>query len=411
MQDYRPVTASERSEILDMLRGFALLGIFLANSAAFSLFIMRTTADRTAMPTADVDYILMWFHFAFVDGKFYSLFSLLFGIGFSIIFFRNRAKGQNGLAVFYRRLFILLFIGVFHTILLWEGDILMFYAVVGMFLPLFRNVPDKKLLILAAILLLSPLLFDLAKVLSDGRLDISTPFLEQAMATDKKMGIDESNVSKWLLVNTSYSDLITWNTGGFWWNTYFRMSSNRPVKVLAMFLIGLYAGRNMIFNRLGEYRSLLRKVQLIGFGIGIPAGFLHAYAKLHMKSLPNAEGMWDTLFYVLNVTPVALAYASTIALWHLNGKFSKLIRPLRHLGRMALTNYLMQSVFGVLIYYGIGLGLGRIAGPAYFVPIAIVVFIIQILYSKFWMRHFNYGPAEWIWRQLTYLKRLPLKRG
>ena len=100
-----------------------------------------------ALRTATIDRWLGWFHFAFIDGKFYSLFSLLFGIGFSIIFLRNKNEGRNGLAVFYRRMFILLIFGFCHSLLLWDGDILMFYAVVGMLLPLFRNCSNKTLLI------------------------------------------------------------------------------------------------------------------------------------------------------------------------------------------------------------------------------------------------------------------------
>ncbi len=410
MRSGLPVMGNERSDILDILRGFALLGIFLANSAAFSLYVMRTPGMQAELATAEADRWLFWLHYIFIDGKFYSLFSLLFGIGFSIIFLRNSNKGINPLPVFYRRLVILFLIGFAHAFILWEGDILMFYAVIGLFLPLFRNLKGRTLITIAVCLLLSPLLFDLAKVLTGGRWDLSKPILEQAMAGDLKYGINETNASYWLIENTRLSDLLIWNKGGFWWNTFFRISSNRPVKVLALFLIGLYVGKNMIYSKLEDYRSLLRKIRLVGFTIGIPAGIFHAYSRLNGKALPDPEGLWDTLFYALNVTPLALAYASTFALWYVNGKHLKLLSPLRHVGRMALTNYLMQSVIGILVYYGLGLGLGAFAGPAIFMPIAVGVFIFQVLYSKLWMKYFHYGPAEWIWRQLTYFKRLPILR-
>ena len=403
-----PTQLNERATILDILRGFALLGIFLANSAVFSLFVMQDSKVTDSYSTAGIDKWLGWFHFAFIDGKFYSLFSLLFGIGFSIIFLRNKAKGLNGLTIFYRRLAVLFLFGLAHCLLLWDGDILMFYAVVGMFLPLFRNVADKTLVILAICLLASPLLFDLAKVLSDGKLDISQPFLQKALARTNELGITQENSGTWLITNTRYKDLLNWSSSGFWWSWFLRLNSNRPVKVLAMFLIGLYVGRNLIYSRLEEYKTLLKKVQLFGLGLGIPAGIMHAYFELDKKHLPATEGLWDTLSYALNVAPLSLGYAATIALWYVSRKNLWLLQPLRHVGRMALTNYIMQSALGVFIYYGIGLGMAANAGPALFMPIAVGVFIIQVIYSKIWLSYFNYGPLEWIWRMLTYGKYLPL---
>src|SRR6202008_1925254 len=121
---------------------------------------------------------------AFLEGKFYSLFSLLFGIGFTIILYRNEAAGKNGLAIFYRRLVILLVFGVTHALLIWDGDILLLYALIGMFLPLFRNFSDRTIIILSILLIFSPLLFDLLKVLTDGKWNMSNPLLTKAIAVD-----------------------------------------------------------------------------------------------------------------------------------------------------------------------------------------------------------------------------------
>ncbi len=405
---FTPVINNERAGILDILRGFALLGICLANSAALSLYVMQKPGVVENFSTASIDKWLTWVHFALIDGKFYSLFSLLFGIGFSIIFLRNKNAGRNGLIIFYRRLFVLSLFGLAHGLLLWDGDILLFYAVVGMFLPLFRNVPGKTLVILATCLILSPLLFDMAKVLSDGKLNMAQPFLEKGLARDKVVGITEDEVGTWLMIHQDYKDLLDWSSSGFWWSWYLRLNSNRPVKVLAMFLLGLYVGRNFIYSQLAQYKLLLKKIQAFGLGLGIPAGFMHAYFESDGKLLPAWPGIWDTLSYALNVAPLALGYAATIALWYLNGRFKPVLQPLRHVGRMALTNYIMQSFFGVFIYYGMGLGLGAKTGPTLFMPIAIAVFCFQVIYSKLWMQYFNYGPLEWIWRMLTYGKILPM---
>ena len=406
-----PILPGERAAILDILRGFALLGIFLANSAVFSLYIMQKPDVIKGWPTAPVDEWLTWGHFVFIDGKFYSLFSLLFGIGFSIIFSRNKARGNNGLTIFYRRLFVLLLFGTAHSLLLWDGDILMFYALTGMFLPLFRNAPDKTLVLLAGVLLLLPLLFDAVKVWTNGRWDLSRPFLKAALARDQQTGITEDNVGNWLIVHKDYRNILDWGRSGFWWVWQMRISSNRPVKVLAMFLLGLYVGRSLIYARLEVYKPMLKRIQGFGLGLGIPAGLLHVWFEQDGKQLPAAAGLWDTWFYALNVAPLALGYAATIALWYVNGKYLRLLKPLCYMGRMALTNYIMQSVLGVFIYYGIGLGLGARSGPLVFMPIAAGVFFLQMWISRIWLRYFEYGPLEWIWRQLTYGKRLPFKAG
>lgn len=408
MTQATPVFQKERADILDILRAFALLGICMANAGYFSLYIFQKPDVMAAMPTAAVDRWLSWFHFAFVDGKFYSLFSLLFGIGFSIIFLRNKEAGRNGLAVFYRRLFILLILGLCHSLLLWDGDILLFYAVVGMLLPLFRNCTNKTLLIWVVSLLLSPLLFDVIKVISEGKWNISRPFFQQAIAMDKKVGITETNVDTWLITHTSYQDLLTWCKSGTWWSWGLRVDSNRIPKVLAMFLLGLYAGRMNIYSQLELYRPLLKKIQVFGFALGIPAGLAHAYFEFDHQSLPSARGLWDTLSYALNVAPLSLAYTATIAIWYMDGKFINSLQALKPAGRMALTNYIMQSLICVVLYHGVGFGLGGKWGPAVFMPVAIVIYLLQVLYSHWWFRYFNYGPLEWIWRMLTYGKYLVL---
>lgn len=405
-----PQLPNERADILDITRGFALLGICLANYFYSSLYIFQKKEYTDALATAGIDWWLSRVNIALVDGKFYSLFSLLFGIGFSIIFLRNKEAGKNGLKIFYRRLFILLIIGLCHSLLLWDGDILFFYAVVGMLLPLFRNSSDQTLLITAVVLLVSPILFDLLKVVSDGKWNISNPVLTTVLAHDKMIGVTESNINNWLIIHDRYSDLLNWCRSGTLWGWQIRLDSNRIPKVLAMFLVGLYAGRHRIFAQLPDYKRLFKKMQLWGFVIGLPAGIAHAWFELDGKRLPAAAGLWDTASYALNVVPLAMAYAATLALWYLNPGMKRKILFMRPVGRMALTNYIMQSFLGVAIFWGIGAGIGGKIGPTVFLSIALAVWLLQVLYSAWWFKHFNYGPLEWIWRMLTYGKRLPLRK-
>jgi uncharacterized protein len=403
-----PILQQERADILDGLRGFALLGILLANSAVFSMYVFQSPNSLKDYSTSSADSFLFFLSHIFVEGKFYSIFSLLFGIGFSIIFLRNKNKGRNGLLFFYRRLFILLLFGLCHSLLLWDGDILFFYALAGMFLPLFRNIGNRTLLCLALLLLVSPIAFDFLKIISDGKWNIANSFLVKATAIDKKNGIEGLYPGNWLIIHDTYTDILKWSQSGFWWSWYLRLDSNRIVKVFAMFLLGLYVGRNELYLHLRANKTFLERIRRWGYVIGIPAGIAFAWFATDKKSLPHPAGIWDTITYLLNVAPLALAYAATIALWYINRKFQKTLSLLQPVGRMALTNYIMQSVMGVAIYYGIGIGLGGKFGPAGYIPIAIVLFSFQVLFSNWWLRYFNYGPMEWIWRIATYGKKLSL---
>jgi uncharacterized protein len=400
----------ERAQILDILRGFALLGICIANAGYFSLYIFQKPEQLIILQTAPVDMWLKHFQNAFITGKFYSIFSLLFGIGFAIIFFQKNTETKKGLSFFYRRLFFLMLFGLIHSFLIWDGDILFFYALAGALLPLFRNSSDKKVITLFVLLLVSTLFIDMLKVVSDGRWNISKPFLDIAMHYDKKAGVTEENIPTWLIVNDSYKDLLAWNRSGFWWGWQLRMDSNRFLNVIAMFLLGLYIGRKKIYLHLSTFKPLLTRVKVWSLILGIPAGIIYAYFQTDGKSLPNAAGMWDSIFYELNVAPLSLGYATTIALWYNHNSKIRLFQWLQPVGRMALTNYLLQTIFGISIYYGIGAGFGSYIGPSIFMPVAVVIFIIQVIYSNIWFRYFQYGPMEWIWRQLTYWKQLPIRQ-
>ncbi len=405
-----PVSPLNRYGVLDALRGFALLGILLANSAYFSMYVMQEPKILERFPTAAADKWLTNFHLALIDGKFYSIFSLLFGIGFSLILFGNSHDG-NKLLLFYRRLFFLLLIGLAHVFLIWDGDILMFYALVGTLLPLFRHLKPKTLFIIAVILILSPLLFDWIKVLTDNSLNLSNPIRDISMELDKDLGIGLDEFDDFVVVNSAYSDLLTWNRSGFVYSWYLRIDSNRIPKVLAMFIIGLAVGKIKLYSRINEFRPILKRIMIWCFCIGLPAGIAKVYFENDHVILPDPRGLLDTLAYALNVVPLALAYSIVFALIYDRFAAGALFNGLRSAGRMALTNYIAQAIISLTIYYGIGFGLATSVGPTYFIPIAILIFTFQMLYSTFWFRFFHFGPLEWIWRQLTYWRRLPILKG
>jgi uncharacterized protein len=404
-----PVNISERSDILDVLRGFAILGILLDNIFGFSGWGFMLQSTRESLSTWPADGLLGLLELTFIKGKFYSLFSLLFGIGFSIILIRNEQKGINPLKIFYRRLFILLVFGAVHVFLLWDGDILFLYALVGLLLPAFRKCSDKTLIIWAVALIASPILIDAIKVLFHFKPGI---YLEKiAISIDNGNGIIGDEYRNYLYKEGSgLTEWRNWQESGFFWRYQYILDSNRIPKVLGMFLIGFWAGRKMIYANLENYVPLFKKLRKWGFIIGIPACIACTYFEIDEKSVPQPMGLFDSLTYALGVVPLSLAYVSSICLYWVKRKGATKWKLLAPAGRMALTNYLMQTILCIILFYGLGFGVGGNIGPVIFYPIAFGIYAIQILYSNFWFKYFNYGPLEWIWRMLTYGKLLSIRK-
>lgn len=407
-----PVNLSERAHILDVLRGFALLGVLLDNLIGFTGWGFQTQPFRESLNTWPADGLLGLIELAFINGKFYSLFSLLFGIGFSIILLRNEQKGINPLKVLYRRLGILMLFGLAHCLLVWEGDILLLYALIGMLLPLFRKCSDKSLLIWAVVLILLPVLIDSIKVLMHFK---TGDFLEQmALKIDQRtgMGADSDTWRSYLYrPGSGWQEWRDWQASGIYYRYAYILESNRIPKVLGLFLLGFWAGRKMIYANLENYIQLLKRVRKWGFIIGIPFSLAMAGLEIDEKQIPHILGLADTISYALSVVPLSLAYTSWICIYWHRSKGQTKWRILAPIGRMALTNYFMQTFFGIILYYGVGFGLGGNIGPSLFFPLGLAIYALQVGYSNLWFRYFHYGPFEWVWRQLTYGKRLPLVKG
>lgn len=395
---------SQRADLLDALRGFALFGVVWSNYAVLSYWLFMSPPEQAALPGSGADAALGFFHRVFIDGKFYSIFSLLFGIGFG--FFLD--KGSDGLWRFYRRMIVLLIIGWLHLRYIWAGDILFTYAALGLLLPLFRKLGDRTLVLLAALLILSPIAIDVAQVLSGGAFDPVRPVMERIAQRDAELGY------------TTFDAMFAVPDGG--WDEFARangrtalfrfehlIGSNRLPKVLGLFLLGLWVARRKLFVDPVRHRALLRRLCIGGFALGAPFSLLMWWSE-GLPHVPNARGLVATVSYALAVVPLAIAYASGFTLLWTNDRWRRRLQVFAPMGRMALTNYLMQSVIGVLLFTGIGLGWGMRVSAVSFELLALGVFILQVIWSGWWFKHFHYGPLEWLWRMLTYGKRMPFRR-
>lgn len=401
--DAVPTKASERFAILDILRGFALLGIAIANFSEFSLYSFLSGDARDAMPTAAADTVVYYLEYIFVDGKFYTLFSLLFGIGFSIILRNADRRGVSGMRIFYRRMAVLLLLGFLHLVFLWSGDILMLYAAMGMLLPLMRNWSDRGLMALAALLLVLPVGIDFLRALVG--YDPAAPFVRLQWHYCAAYGITEDNFAFWLRDAKSYREMLQFLVQGAFERMQEFIVGNRYFKVLGLFIVGYVVGRNRLYARLGESVEWLRRIAIGGFAVGLPVAAAYAYSSMNGK--PWGGGVHSVL-YLFNVYPVGFAYLALLCLVFLRHPQCRPLSGLAAAGRMALSNYIGQSLLGVLLFYGVGLGFGASVGLVCVAPIAIAVFVFEVLFSRWWLARFQFGLLEWVWRILTYGKLFKL---
>lgn len=394
VNNYQPISFSERIHEIDGIRGFALLGILMMNIMSFATPMMQDGMDQQATErfTGQYNEWSIFFINTFVTTNFYTMFSFLFGLGFYIFLSRAQNKVQSTNVLFLRRMGMLLIFGILHGVLLWYGDILWTYAVTGILLLFFYKMPPKINLIIGVsllgvftvfLLLMSILLFGV-NVPVEGAFPL--PF-------DMTETIHEGSYSELIILNSTFLGISLMNI-------IFLVPN-----VLAVFLIGLYAAQKGIFNHLEENKGLINKVAIVGLGIGLPVKILTGYAVTY-QSLDSAWSMLSMLSSTMGGPLMSLGYIALFLI--IVRKLPALVKVLQPVGQMALTNYIMQTVIMMIIFYGFNL-FNRV-DAVYFIPIVLAVFIVQVIYSHLWMRVFRFGPLEWIWRTVTYLKVLPIKR-
>jgi uncharacterized protein len=388
-------------DVLDVIRGVAVLGILLVNVYAFSGYGFISHAEKAALPMSGFDGVMDSLVGFLVEGKFYCLFSFLFGVGFSVFIQRASARGLDAVRLFKRRLTGLLLIGLVHTTLVWFGDILVTYALIGFALIPFVRRDDRAVLRWAAIMLLVPialyaLLIGLAQF-GPPPPPVTDTGLPPILATAIH-GI----------AHGGYVDLLRGNVTFTIANAVRRLLLMFFPRVLGMFLLGLYAGRVGIFTDLDANAPLLRRVCAIGFAIGLPLSFAASEMATDVPGPPDWRGLVETVLQSVGTPALALAYAAALCL--LFRRAPGPMRALAPVGRMALTNYVGQSVAGVLIFYGIGFRMFGRVSLTVAVTGCVAFFVLQMIASRLWLARALFGPAEWIWRTFTYRRRFALFR-
>ncbi|MCP3140723.1 DUF418 domain-containing protein [Pyxidicoccus xibeiensis] len=411
----RPVGLTERVNLLDALRGFALCGVFISNS--FMWFSGRTLLPREqaqAQMAPLLEVVVGSLYQFFVNQKFITLFSFLFGLGFSIQMSRAEARGASIVPLYTRRLLILLGLGLTHLFAIWVGDILHTYAIVGLALLLFRSRSTRTVAIWAfGLLVVMPLL--VPSILKYGPV-----LLHGAEAADeaaKARTAEEAGHRARLLAALSSDAFFTAQAGN---GRYFLDTLIRPNKLLWMglilsrFLFGLLAGRLLLLQDVEGRRALHRRILPWGLAVGL----LLNGTGLVMQRLRTAgvytppDNVWMFLLnssQEIGYVAMAAGYVSLFALLFQRERWRRVLGVLEPVGRMALSMYLLQSVISVCLYNGWGLGLIGQLPPSRVVAMALGIFAVQVVLSHWWLARFRFGPAEWLWRSLTYGRVQPMR--
>lgn len=395
-----------RVEIVDILRGFALSGILFINITAF---YAPGGPPGFGFQGSTFDHLIIYALILFVESKFFTLFSFLFGVGFSIQLSRSSQSEKAFVWRFVRRLAALALFGIAHIVLLWEGDILLLYALLGFILLPFRNASPRKLLKWVLGLLIVPLaLFALVlAAIEVARLIPSTgDQLRQgdaeilAQVTQSRASAVES-LAGGTYVGIMMDRVVSYRA------TFFLLLSRAP-SVLAMFLLGMWAGQSGILQDSDDHLPLLRGVRFCGLLLGLLSGLL---VIIGYAWLPAISALVILFFNQALAGPLlSSGYAATLILLAERPHWQRVFKPLASVGRMSLTNYLMQSFFCAVIFSGPGFGLAGKVTPGAGVLIASIIITAQVLCSRLWLHHFRYGPAEWLWRSFTYLAPQPMRQ-
>ncbi|MGG1696256.1 DUF418 domain-containing protein [Bacillus zhangzhouensis] len=378
----QPMSLRDRVHFLDIVRGFALMGIILVN-----YFLIVDSAKGFDMEANDVFHNLVnWF----ASGKFITLFSFLFGVGFMIFMDRAAQKVDSPNKLFARRLTILLGFGLLHVTFVWIGDILAYYAVAGFLLLFFYKRTAKTILYwlitLFVIQLLTPFFTTLLNTISTGSSG-KPDFADFELSSHNSLTYLASIGDRW-------ADMVTMASSSFF--TVYSM--------FFMFLLGVYFVKMEFFKHMEAKKAIWKRIWLI-----CTIAFLITQGSTIITAVnPFENTLWMDTISALEQNgglTGSMFYMSSLAMLFLHvPQLRGALMVFTKVGRMSLTCYLLHSIIGTMLFLKYGAGLVDHLQPAGTFFMAIGVYVFLVLFSTFWLKRFKYGPMEFIWRQLTYGK-------
>jgi uncharacterized protein len=402
-----PTTTSERIDVMDILRGFALLGILLVNMGIFSFPFLATLTGtpRGSTPLdAAAEFIIQWL----AAGKFYPLFSFLFGAGMALQMARIEERGGRVGRFMARRLLILMGFGLLHALLIWNGDILFIYGLTGLALVLFRKLEPKLLLIWAGVLFAIPFVLALLSAGSTALLGGMATGGTQEFDT---MGFLREFEQRAIQVYGSgtWGEIFVWRAIEWLIFLVFTLFG-QWLQLLALFLVGMVFIKRGYLQNSAEHLPLFRRGLRLGLGIGLPANFIIALLDASGSSLTSVLPALGQAMALLAGPLLTLGYISAFVLLTQSETWRNRCAPLAAAGRMALSNYLAQSIVCTFIFYSFGLGLFGQVGAFAGLVLSVVIWLVQLPISMLWLSRFRFGPVEWLWRTLTYGEAQPMSK-
>jgi uncharacterized protein len=379
-----PVGQNKRIVIVDILRGWALLGVVLMNYDIIFSFV-------GSKPNPDAfNNFLIGFNNVVFESKSWTMLSFLFGYGFAVLIENVASKRINPVRFFLGRMFWLLVIAVINSAV-WFGDILKDYAVLGMLLLVFRNVSAKTAFYISlALLLVNPALTAFFLSLKISGFALAAPYFP-LYHSHNLFDVLKSG----LICTYRFEILSPVNSIVF------------PEVVLLCFLLGLAAHKINFFGRLAENKKYIKRAFWTSLGLTLMLWVPFTFPQAAW--LKSVFKYFMPLFWLFLSTMIFIA--SAICWLYLAGKLKRFFGALQLYGRMTLTNYVVQNILGMLLFSGFGLGLVmHHLSYGVFMLIALAIYVAQMYFSKWWLSRYYYGPLEWLWRQLSYGKKLPIKR-
>ncbi len=381
---------SQRFESLDVVRGIAIFGILLANIAAFSRSELGPMFGQPyALDGADraVDILGM----ILVSGKFRTMLAILFGAGICLQFVKRWEAGSPWPGTYLRRVFFLGVLGAVHSVLFWYGDILWPYAWLALFTVLLARIGERKqriLIVIGCSIAALIGLLSFAGGFSPGQESTSVPFIGDEVKIFSQGSYFEQvafRFTVWLVMSVVY---LAWAPGA-----------------LALFLVGFLLARHGVLTHPQDHPATLKKMAAIGLGLGVPLNLV-VLVFWEKGNIPSASGYIEMLAGPI----LSLGYLALILRWVASGKAVGLARQVAKVGKMALSNYLMQTLVCTTIFYSWGFGLFERLTELQALAIVPLVWAINVLFTNVWLARYELGPVEWAWRSLSEKRRLPIRR-
>ena len=393
---FQPIAPDERIATLDVLRGLALLGILLMNMEAFVGPLDLSTSGIDPH-WQGVDRWADAFVYILVQGKFFTLFSLLFGAGFAVMAQRAEVAGRDFTRFYLRRSLGLLGIGLVHALLLWSGDILVVYALLSFLLLAFREAPRAWLPVMGVLAYLAAI----GLMLLLGALMLLVPDeVTAAQATHAQAAIEAQRQA---YGHGTYGQAVLQRLRDFGASLGALLVVGP--QVLGMFLIGSWFARSGAIAHPGAHQRLFTWLRRGALPLGL--ALMLACTWYQPWLAPGRFDLRSAAVYGGSALAGLLMCLGYLA-WGV--RWSHALRWLAPAGRMALSNYLGQSLVCTLLFYGYGLGWFEQMGRAWQLLFAVALFAAQVALSRAWLRHFRFGPMEWLWRAITYWRWPPLRR-